>query len=149
MFRKVFIGIIISLLIGLGVLGYLYRHEIKQTAKLVQEKTQLEQTVKNKNQAIQDLQKQKEHLEKVLADRAERQKEIVKKSRQKISKIRSELKELRSKNEKVNSFLNISVPAKFVTWLREKNSNKNRSDKSTSAGELDNKTGNTETPGVE
>ena len=149
MFRKVFIGIIISLLIGLGVLGYLYRHEIKQTAKLVQEKAQLEQTVKNKNQAIQDLQKQKEHLEKVLADRAERQKEIVKKSRQKISKIRSELQDLRSKYEKVNNFLNIRVPAEFIAWLREKNSNENKSNKGTSAGKSDNQTGNTETPGVE
>jgi len=142
MLRKVFIGMILILVVGLSVLGYLYRHEIKQTAKLVQEKTQLEQTVKNKNQAIMDLQREKKHIEEVRAKRSERQKKIVEDSRKKINKIRSELKELRSKYEEVNDFLDIRVPAEFVAWLRKKNSNENGSDKSSPAGKSDNETKN-------
>ena len=137
MIRKILFGISATLLIAVVVLGWLYRAEIKEAAKLVEQQKQLTNVISGQNQAIKELKREREHLQKVLKKRAEQQRQIEQRAQEKLADMKTELQELRSKYEKVNDFLNIRVPAEFVSWLREKNSNENKDNQTTATGELD------------
>jgi len=137
MIRKILFGISATLLIAVVVLGWLYRAEIKEAAKLVEQQKQLTNVISGQNQAIKELKREREHLQKVLKKRAEQQRQIEQRAQEKLADMKTELQQLRREYEEVNNFLNIRVPAEFVSWLREKNSNKNKDNQTTATGELD------------
>jgi len=137
MIRKILFGISATLLIAVVVLGWLYRAEIKEAAKLVEQQKQLTNVISGQNQAIKELKREREHLQKILKKRAEQQREIEKRAQEKLANMKTELQELRREYEEVNSFLDLPVPAEFVSWLREKNNNKNKDNQTKATGEFD------------
>lgn len=67
---------------------------------------------------------EKERIEKLLSNRITEMEKIKKESTERLAKKDAELKELRKKNEEVNSYLNMPVPPAYLDWLRGENGNK-------------------------
>ena len=128
-------GISATLFLAVVVLGWLYRAEIKEAAKLAEQQKHLTNVVSDQNKTIHELQEQREHLQKILKKRAEQQRRIEQRAQEKLADMKTELQQLRREYEEVNNFLNIRVPAEFVSWLREKNNNENKDNQTTATGE--------------
>jgi len=132
MTRKIFIGFSIALILLAGTLGWLYRAEIRKTAKLMEQQKQLLDTLANKSKIIDELEKERQKLNALLKKRAEDYQKIEQETAAKVTKMRQELQELRRKHAEVDKFFNTRVPDEFRAWLLKQDNDTDRDNKDTS-----------------
>lgn len=108
-------GIIIALVVGLAVMGWLYRAEIKQSANLAQQVIAKQMQVNGLNSRLVESERQKAVAERIAADHQAKLKRIAKQARG----LRNEIRKLEAKNPKVKAWADAPVPADVVAQLRD------------------------------
>ena len=125
--KTIMAGIIVTVLVGMGVLAWQYRTELQISAGLRKDKQQLIEANEQNQQAINELQIEKQRLERALDARAKEQARIEQQSRQETARLRNQLEQLKVEYEDIEEFMRITAPNKFVDkWMRERSRNNNK-----------------------
>ena len=125
--KTIMAGIIVTVLVGMGVLAWQYRTELQISAGLRKDKQQLIEANEQNQQAINELQIEKQRLERALDARAKEQARIEQQSRQETARLRNQLEQLKVEYEDIEEFMRITAPNRFVDeWMRERSRNNNK-----------------------
>lgn len=112
---KIKFTIIVMLIAALGTIGWLYRGEIREAARLMREVEEQRSVIKDLEKSVEVVRKEQERLL-VLIDKHDAAIEEV---QQESMEIEKEFKELEDENEEVKKWANTSVPNSVLDLLHE------------------------------
>lgn len=112
---KIKFTIIVMLIVALGTIGWLYRGEIREAARLMREVEEQRSVIKDLEKNVEAVRKEQERLL-VLIDKHDAAIEEV---QQESMEIEKEFKELEDENEEVKKWANTSVPNSVLDLLHE------------------------------
>lgn len=123
---KIFIGALAVLVVGLAITGFMLKSELQKTAKLHASNSQLQEVLQNNRESLLMAISEREHLEEVLAERAEKARQIKEAAQVREKRLRGEIEALRGNYEEVDDFLRMRVPDELANWLRKRNRGSNQ-----------------------
>lgn len=111
---RIKIGIILSLTAALGVIGWLYKQELKRGAEQAAAIIQQRAEIQDKEKRIKDLARQLDAAEAAAAREKARAVSI----RQEAKRLRDEIERLERENEAVGAWADARMPADLYRLLR-------------------------------
>ena len=118
---KKFAAVVGVLLLIMAVMAWQLRGEIRENSRLQSNIKQLEQAHQANLDAMEELEQEMQHREKVIQDYQEDLARIQEEARREKQDLKNRLSALRSDYEDIDDFLSLPVPERFADeWMRQR-----------------------------
>lgn len=117
---KITVIIVSVVLLLLGVMGMLYRMELRKNAALSAENSALLQVNAKIADDVARITQERDLLEAAMKQYADDQQRLIEANQARLKATENQLAKLRGKNDQTKSFMDTPLPGDIVGWLRQR-----------------------------